>query len=454
MPRVWPLALAVLMTGCSSSMPPTGMQPPPPGYRADGTGIPDGYGPSGGAGPMFDPALYQPLQSGNQGLGILDQRPSGLLDQTNPFGPTMGGTDTPFGPPMGGGDNPFGLGMGGTDTAFNMGMGGPQSDGDGPLGSALSGLGGGEMATLADAPTAAAPAESATSAGQPHGDRQSPLPIVIASDIHTDPDAVRIQTTKVGDGIDVSLVVPMAGQISLNAQGDGPKTSPKTTLTVAGSTTARLRLAPAGNHLWKPAGIGVLTSRTTGAVPFAIARMTIRAEGHDPWTITDPAAIMALGDLPNLPPGAAVSVSVTLSGDTGKAMPFLVANGTLMPLTATVPQEAPALATSGAGTTYSVSFTLPPPSLKQGNVTLRKDSGIIGVKVITFGAKGNKAQTIDAVGWAVDFPSRAGKKVKGFTPLAGIDNLQRHVRTMIQLINQQENRAIAASGDARIGTDH
>lgn len=422
MPRIWPLALVMLLTSCSGSpMPPTGMQPTPPGnYGAQGYGTPNGMDgglPNAGDGSMFDESLNRPLQGG-AGMGqpgLFGQSPMGLLGQG---APSHGG-------------------------GLSLGMGLPPDSGP---------LGVGASPTVDVAPPIPAASQAISRpeiSTHQEGQRQGHPAIIIASHVRTDPGAVRIKASRAGDkDLDFTMTVPMTGDVALKAQGSDKKL----TLDIAGVATARMRLTPAGDGLWKPAGMAALTGRTTGDVPFQLTTLTIAAAGQEPWVISDPAAIMTLDSLPNIKPGTRVTVTVTLRGDTSKALPFLVANGKLMHLTAQ-DSESGNSAVAAAGSTYSRTFTLTPFTVAIGKNSLSKDTGMIGVKVIDLAGLGGKERSINATSWAVCFPSQSGGQSQGFAPLTGIEKLQAHVKTLMQGVNQLENLALA-SVDERPGRQH
>ena len=416
--RVWPFALVVLLAGCSSNpMPPTGMMPPPPGYY-DGAASPSANGPMAN-GPMapspFDESLNRPLQAGGPAMGLLAQRPGGLLDAP------PSALDMPV---------PDASGTGALSQAGDPNsLAGSQSDT--PAGSQS------DTPVTSSVPQAPPAITSKDDGKQPHHE-----PVLIATHLRTDPDAIRIRAAKVGTSVDVTVAVPMTADITFkHKRSDTGKT-----LKTDGVATARLRLAPAGDHTWKPSGIGVMTSRTTAGVPFAIRTLTIAADGHEPWTITDPTAITALDALPNIAPGTQVTVTVSLSGDTATAMPMLVADGRLMHLPPTDSTDAAATAT---GRTYSRTFTLKPWKVSIGRrLTVSKETGMIGVKVLDLSgmadAKTDKPPTIRSIGWAVSFPSQDSGKAKGFAVLQNAERLQRHVTTLLQVLDQQEGRPIQA----------
>jgi hypothetical protein len=364
-----------------------------------------------GLGGGLDPSLMQPLGGGDPGgMGIL----GGSMG--------MGGA-----PGMGGG----GLNLGGGGTVFGQSLPGLL---DGASLSPPAAIG----AATDTAPVLGALAsdQSATAVrpGQPAGH----VPILISSSIHADPAAMRIQTDPTETGADVTLAIPLTGEVSLSAEGRGGR---KTDLSVAGVATARLRLAKLGTNQWQPTGIGVMVSVSDEEPPFHISSLTIAPAGGRSWTITDATAIAPFDELPNIPAGTKVTVTAAVTGDTSQALPFLVANGRLMHLTA-VEGGTAAAGDEEAPKTFSRTFTLAPMTLTKDRITQRKDAGMIGVKVLnlkSLSADPRARSQVESTGWAVCFPSQDSGKATGFAELQNAGRLNRHIQAILQIINANEH---------------
>lgn len=426
MPRIWPAVLVLLMAGCSAAPPPlqTGM-PPPQGFPMGGPGMMAGMPGMGGPGGMgmppggLDPALMAPLGGGTGGFGTMD----GLA-------------------PDGGGLGGLGMGMAAAGPGSGLALGGNTLF-DRPLPGLL------HTAALPEAaggppPAAPAPAEGAAPVSKPAPEARTVQakahgPIVISSRIQSDPTAIRIQTAPTDTGADVTLAVPLTGEVALSA-ADHPDR--RMDLPVAGIATARVRLAKAGTNVWKPTGIGVLVSVSDDEPPFVIASLTIAAAGGRTWTITDPTAMAAFDQLPNIPPGTKVTVTVTVSGDTAQAMPFIVANGKL--LHAKPVGGSPATEDREETRTFSRTFTLAPLTLTKDHVTLRKETGMIGVKVLNLASlpapDAKPKAAVEATGWAVVFPSQESGRDAGFAALPDADRLHRHVQAILDIVSAADNR--------------
>jgi hypothetical protein len=405
---------------------------------------PMGPGPYGMMDPSqaggLDPSLMQP--PGGMPGGMMG---GGLLGGGSLFGDGMGG--------MGGGGLLGGGSMGGGGL-----LGGGSSFG---LANAMGGgglMGGGAAIevetppqTDAAASRPAPPDISARPIPVPRSSKPGGLaPVLISSHIRTDPDAVRIQTKPDDTGVDVTLAIPMTGEVTIAPAGQGrrPARGQGLALSVAGVATGRVRLAKLEENLWKPAGIGVLVSVSDEEPPFRISRLTIAAEGGKPWTITDPTAIMALDELPNIPPGTKVTVTAAIEGDTDGVLPFIVVNGRLLHMKVVTEQQAvgsdtPSEPEPAASKVFTRSFTLTPLTVRKGKVTVRKDSGMIGVKVLNTATltSATKAKAkLQATGWAVCFPSQESGKSAGFAELQGAGRLNRQVQAILQIIRDQEDQ--------------
>jgi hypothetical protein len=392
------------------------MQPPMP---MPGMGDPGGYG-------GLDPGLMQPL-AGGQGLLGGGQGLLGGGAQGRP-GPGMGG-GTLFGSPMPGLLDGVGLAQGGGllgPSPFATAALTEPTTGDGVAPEATDSIG-----TASDAAALTVP--------EPPGHRALHARLV-RSHIRLDPAAMRLQTQPTADGVDVTLALPMAGTVAIDALGGRD-------LTVAGVASTRLRLTKLGTNLWKPAGIGVLAGVSADAPPFRLTRLTIKAAGHKAWVIEDPQAIMPFDRLPNLPVGTRVTVTASVTGETTGALPFLVVNGKLLHML-------PAPFDVAGDASYTRTFTLTPLAVKIGKAAITRDAGMIGVKVVEMPSLQSEGHAkVQAAGWTVVFPSHDGGQPTGFAQLPESGRLSRHVQAILGLLDLYENRPgeLFADGTPKAG---
>jgi hypothetical protein len=319
-----------------------------------------------------------------------------------------------------------GMGMAGQGPGLGGGLLGPSPFATAGLGGTPAGDGPlSEMPPAADgaesADAAASPAPDAAKAPEAHGAR------LLRSHIRIDPAAMRLQTHPTADGMDVTLALPMAGTVAIDGYGGRQ-------LTVAGVASTHLRLTKLAANLWKPAGVGVLAGVSADAPPFRLTKLTIKAAGHKAWVITDAAAIIPFDQLPNLPVGTRVTVTASVAGETAGALPFLVVNGKLLHML-------PAPFDEAGDASYTRTFTLPSLAVRVGKVTVSRDAGMIGVKVLEMPSLQSEGHArVQAAGWAVVFPSHAAGEKTGFAELPESGRLSKHVQAILGLLDLYENR--------------
>lgn len=396
MRRVWPLGLTMLITACGSAPPQlSGPRMDHPYAANSGPGWADQGMPMGSMGSM---GSMRPMGS----MGMMGQPPR--------FGTLAGGMGQGLGRPLGGGQL-FGE-MGGIDQMLSH-----------------SGSLSAEEPALGDQPDLRALPS--------HREGEAFHGLMISSHVRCNPEDIRIKASHADGDMTLSTVVPVQGKVKLRHL----KSDKERHWETEGAASFRMHLGIVDEEAMvaKPLGMSPITAQTTQAPSFAISQLTIEAEGHPVWTITDPTAIIAYKDMPNIAPGTKVTVSVTLSGDSGNAIPFLITasddDGKIMHLWA---QE-------GEDATFSRTFTAHQVGHTFGAAKLKVNMGFIGVKILDKAAL-KAGDGLRATAMLLKFPSDKEGPVSGYQDLAISPALKRHVQTVLQTIDAAEAKHPSISG--------